>query len=698
MSESKADKNPGENNKIEAAPTHFIKEFIEADLAAGKNDGRIATRFPPEPNGCIHIGHAKSILLNIGLAKQYGGTFNLRFDDTNPTTEETEFVDAIIADIKWLGGDWEDRLYFASDYFEKLHEFAVKLIEEGNAYVDDLTEEEAREYRGNFYNAAKPSPYRDRSVEENLDLFARMRAGEFDDGTKTLRAKADLTSPNMNMRDPIMYRIRRAHHHRTGDKWVIYPMYDFAHGQSDAIEGITHSICTLEFEDHRPLYDWYCEKIGFEKPPQQIEFARLNLTYTVMSKRRLRELVEEGHVNGWDDPRMPTVSGLRRRGYTPEAIQDFCERIGVAKADSTVDVALLEFCLREDLNKRAPRMMAVLDPLKVVIENFPETEAMDLDCPYLPEDFSIGSRTVPFTREIYVEREDFREDAHKKWHRLAPGKEVRLRYACLITCNEVVKDENGKVVELRCTWDPESKGGVSPDGRKVRGTLHWVSATHAIDAEVRLFDRLFTAENPMDVPEGKTFKDLINPDSLTVIKGAKLEPRLAESKPGDRMQFERLGYFCADSEDSKLGAPVFNRTVTLRDTWAKIAKQQPKPKQKKQGKKDEGGKYIKIDDFAKVELLVGTVVEAGLVEGADSLIRVLVDLGEEKPRNIFSGIRDAYPEPEKLVGTQVIVVANLKPRKMKFGVSEGMILAAGNGDDWRVLTVSDKRNPGDKVS
>ena len=564
------------DEKTIAPPSNFIKEIIVRDLKANKHNGRVATRFPPEPNGCLHIGHAKSICLNFGIAAEYeGGTCNLRFDDTNPEAEEIEYVESIKADIRWLGFDWGDRLYFASDYFERLYEYAVQLTRAGKAYVCSLSEEEIREYRGNYYTKAKESPYRARPVEENLDMFKRMRTGEFEDGAHVLRAKIDMDSPNMNLRDPIIYRIKRATHHRTGDEWCIYPMYDFAHGLSDAVERITHSICTLEFLDHRPLYDWFLEALAIENPPQQIEFARLNLNYTVMSKRKLMELVRGGFVSGWDDPRMPTIAGLRRRGYTPESIRNFCDRIGVAKNDSIVDMALLEHCVREDLNQHAPRVMAVLRPLRVVIENFPEDKVEELDAPYLPEDFSIGSRKVPISRVLYIERDDFREDPPKKWFRLAPGREVRLRYACLITCTKVVKDEKtGEVLELRCAWDPESLGGRSPDGRKVKGTLHWVSAEHSIEAEVRLYDRLFNVPNPLGGKDGSDFISHINPDSLDTLTGCRVEPSLADAAPGTRYQFERLGYFCVDTVDSSAERLVFNRTVSLRDTWAKIEKAQ----------------------------------------------------------------------------------------------------------------------------
>ena len=552
----------------ETKTTNFIRKIIEDDLRTGKFGGRVHTRFPPEPNGYLHIGHAKSICLNFGLAEEYGGLCNLRFDDTNPTKEEVEYVESIKEDIHWLGFDWEDREFYASDYFEQLYEYAVQLIKAGKAYVCDLSADEVREYRGTLTEPGRESPYRNRSVEENLDLFERMRAGEFPDGSRTLRAKIDMASPNLNLRDPVMYRILHATHHRTGDKWCIYPTYDWAHGQSDSIEGITHSICTLEFEDHRPLYDWFLDALGIYHP-QQIEFARLNLTYTVMSKRKLLRLVEEGHVRGWDDPRMPTISGLRRRGYTPEAIRDFAERIGVAKRDSVVDIAFLEHCIRQDLDRRAPRAMAVLRPLKVVIDNYPDEQVEWFDADNHPKDPSMGTRKVPFSKVLYIEREDFREDPPRKYFRLAPGREVRLKHAYFITCDRVVKDEEtGEIIELHCTYDPATRGGAAPDGRKVKGTLHWVSAAHAVDAEVRLYDHLFTKENP---DEGGDFLANLNPNSLEVLSGCKLEPSLAEAAPGARYQFMRQGYFCVDP-DSTAGHLVFNRTVSLRDTWAKIEK------------------------------------------------------------------------------------------------------------------------------
>jgi glutaminyl-tRNA synthetase len=553
---------------------HFIRNIIDDDVRNGKNGGRVHTRFPPEPNGYLHIGHAKSICLNFGLAREYGGLCNLRFDDTNPTKEEVEYVESIQEDVRWLGFDWDERLFYASDYFESLHAYAVRLIQDGKAYVDSLSPAEIREHRGTLTEPGKESPFRGRSVEENLDLFERMRKGEFKEGEHVLRAKIDMASPNLNLRDPVVYRVMHASHHRTGDAWCIYPMYDFAHGLSDSLEGITHSICTLEFEDHRPLYDWFLEQLGVFHP-QQIEFARLNLSYTVMSKRKLLELVRGGCVSGWDDPRMPTISGLRRRGYTPASIRSFCERIGVAKKASTVDLSLLEYSVREDLNRTAPRVMAVLRPLKVVIENYPEDRVEELEAVNNPEDPSMGTRTVPFSRELYIERDDFREDPPRKFFRLAPGREVRLRYAYFITCREVVKDlETGEVTELRCTYDPETRGGNAPDGRKVKGTIHWVSARHAVECEVRLYDRLFNRPNPADVPEGEDFKSLLNPDSLEVLPVCPVEPGLADAPPGHRCQFERLGYFCVDTRDSKPGRPVFNRTVPLRDSWAKIEKAQ----------------------------------------------------------------------------------------------------------------------------
>ncbi len=550
---------------------NFIQAIIAEDIKTGKYDGRVHTRFPPEPNGYLHIGHAKSICLNFGLAAEHpGGLCNLRFDDTNPTKEEAEYVKAITEDVRWLGFDWEDRLFYASDYFDQLYRWAVQLIESGKAYVCDLSAEQIRQYRGTLTEPGRNSPYRDRPIEENLKLFEQMRDGKFSDGSKVLRAKIDMASPNLNMRDPVMYRILRATHHRTGDKWCIYPMYDFTHGQSDSIERITHSICTLEFENHRPLYDWCLDALDIYHP-QQIEFARLNLTYTVMSKRKLLELVEEGHVSGWDDPRMPTVCGLRRRGYTPESIRNFCARIGVAKFDGVIDIALLEHCVREDLNKRSPRVMAVLRPLKVVIDNYPEDLVEELDAINNPEDPSAGTRKAPFSRVLYIEREDFRENPPKKFFRLAPGREVRLRYGYYITCVDAVKDEHGELIELHCTYDPATRGGDSPDGRKVKGTIHWVSAAAAVEAEVRLYDHLFIKENPDEAEEGLDFKSNLNPNSLDTLTGCRVEPSLAGAEPGSRYQFERQGYFCVDP-DSSAEKLVFNRTVALRDSWAKIEK------------------------------------------------------------------------------------------------------------------------------
>jgi glutaminyl-tRNA synthetase len=571
--------NQEENSSSTAPGSTFARDFIRTivaeDLKASKNGGRVVTRFPPEPNGYLHIGHAKSICLNFGIASEVaGGKCNLRFDDTNPTKEDVEYVEAIQSDVRWVGFDWEDRMYYASDYFEQLYNYAVQLIQIGKAYVCSLSGDEIRAYRGTLTEPGKDSPYRNRSIEENLDLFERMRAGEFEDGAHVLRAKIDMASGNLNMRDPVLYRIRKVAHHRTGDRWCIYPMYDFAHALSDSIEGVTHSICTLEFEDHRPLYDWILDQLKVERHPQQIEFARLNLSYTLMSKRKLLQLVTEGYVSGWDDPRMPTLSGIRRRGYTPESIRNFCERIGVAKRDNVVDVALLEYSIREDLNLRAPRVMAVLNPLRVVLVNYPEDLVEELEAVNNPEDPSAGTRKVPFSRVLYIEREDFREDPPKKYFRLSPGREVRLRYAYIIKCVDVVKDERtGEVIEVHATYDPSTRGGSTPDGRTIKGTLHWVSAAHSLEAEVRLYDRLFVREDPSDEKDGKSFRDYLNPDSLKVITSSRVEPSLAGAAPESRYQFERLGYFCVDRDTSD-GRLVFNRTVSLRDTWAKIEKAQ----------------------------------------------------------------------------------------------------------------------------
>ena len=561
-----------EENAIEvAAPrTNFIREIVLDDLKTGKYRGCVHTRFPPEPNGYLHIGHAKSICLNFGLAGEFGGQTNLRFDDTNPEKEEQEYVDSIMENVRWLGFDWEDRMFYASDYFGQIYEWAQQLVRAGKAYVCDLSAEEMRQYRGTLTEPGTESPWRNRSVEENLDLLDRMRKGEFPDGSRTLRAKIDMASPNLNLRDPVMYRILRAEHHRTGNAWCIYPMYDFAHGQSDSIERVTHSICTLEFEDHRPLYDWFCDALGIYHP-QQIEFDRLNITYTLLSKRKLLALVQNKLVRGWDDPRMPTISGLRRRGYTPEAIRNFCKRVGVSKTNGTTELGLLEYFLREDLNKRAPRVMAVLRPLRVVIDNYPEGQVEHMEAVNNPEDAAMGSRTVPFSRVLYIEQEDFREDPPKQYFRLAPGREVRLRYGYFITCTGVVKDAAGQVTEIHCTYDPATRGGNAPDGRKVKSTIHWVSAEHAVDAEVRLYDTLFTREDPNQAEEGQDFTANLNPQSLEVLSGAKLEPSLLGAKPGAKYQFERLGYFSVDP-DTTPEKLVFNRTVALRDTWAKIEK------------------------------------------------------------------------------------------------------------------------------
>jgi glutaminyl-tRNA synthetase len=563
---------PDANTKAEAPPQDFIREIVSEDNAAGKNGGRVVTRFPPEPNGYLHIGHAKAICVDFGIAEDFGGHCNLRFDDTNPVKEDVEYVDSIKEDVHWLGFDWAGREYYASDYYEQLYHFAERLIEKGSAYVDSLSADEIREYRGTLTEPGKDSPYRTRSVEENMDLFRRMRAGEFPDGAHVLRARIDMASPNITMRDPVLYRIRHAHHHRTGDTWCIYPMYDYAHPLSDAIEGVTHSLCTLEYVDHRPLYDWCIEQVGTEHEPRQYEFARLNLNYTVMSKRKLLQLVAQKHVAGWDDPRMPTISGLRRRGYTPESIRDFCTRVGVAKKENVIDVGLLEHCIREDLNLRAPRAMAVLRPLKLVLTNYPEDQAEYMDVINNPEDPSAGTRKVAFSREIYIERDDFMEDPPKKFFRLAPGREVRLRNAYLVTCTEVIKDSAGAIVELRGTYDPATRGGDAPDGRKVKATLHWVSATHALTGTVRLYERLFTVEDPdgTAAKNGVDFTTLINPASLEALADCRMEPMLAHAVPGTRFQFERLGYFCVDL-DSAPGAPVFNRTVSLKDTWARVA-------------------------------------------------------------------------------------------------------------------------------
>jgi len=702
------------NSPESAESLDFIRSIIKEDVKSNKNGGRVHTRFPPEPNGYLHMGHAKSICLNFGVAKEFGGLCNLRFDDTNPTKEEEEYVASIKEDVRWLGFDWEDRLYYASDYFDQLYEYALQLIRNGKAYVCDLGPDEIRAYRGTLTEPGRDSPYRNRSVEENLELFDRMRRGEFEDGACVLRAKIDMASPNLNLRDPVLYRVLHAPHQRTGNKWCIYPMYDFTHGQSDSIEGITHSLCTLEFEDHRPLYDWFIKELKIFAP-RQIEFARLNLSYTIMSKRKLLELVRGGYVTGWNDPRMPTLSGMRRRGYTAEAIRDFCDRIGVAKKESMVDIGLLQHCLREDLNQRAQRVMVVLHPLRVVIDNYPEEQVEYLDAENNPEDPAMGSRQIPFSRVLYIEEEDFREDPPKKYFRLAPGREVRLKHGYYIRCDRVVKDEkSGKIIELHCTYDPETRGGWSQDGRLVKGTLHWVSAAHAIDTEVRLYDHLFVTPNPADAKEGADFTSFLNPTSIETISSCKIEPSLSAAAPGAHFQFLRLGYFCVDSVDPTPGRPVFNRTVTLRDTWAKIEKTQPErvipEKAPKAGGRKEGKpvapksddvspvvEEITIDDFSRIDLRVGLVREAALVEGAKKLIRLMVDLGEGRLRQVFSGIRSAYADPAVLVGKKVICVANLKPRQMKFGLSEGMVLAGVGEGRLGVATVEGDLLPGDQV-
>jgi len=703
-----------------AAPVpNFIRNIIAEDLIANKNEGRVHTRFPPEPNGYLHIGHAKSICLNFGLAQEFNGLCNLRFDDTDPIKEEVEYVESIKEDVRWLGFDWQDREFYASDYFEQLYEYAIRLIKKGKAYICDLTASEIRDHRGTLTEPGKDSPYRNRSVEENLDLFKRMRSGEFKDGSRVLRAKIDMASPNLNMRDPVIYRILHAEHHRTGDAWCIYPMYDFTHGQSDSIEGITHSICTLEFEDHRPLYNWFIEELNIFYP-QQIEFARLNLSYTVMSKRMLLQLIEEGSIPGWNDPRMPTISGLRRRGYTPESIRNFCERIGVAKRDSMVDIALLEHSVREDLNKRAPRVMGVLRPLRVVIDNYPENKIEELEAINNPEDASMGTRKIPFSRVLYIEQDDFREAPPKKFFRLAPGREVRLRYAYFITCVDVIKDkQTGEIVELHCTYDPKTRGGDSPDGRKVKATLHWVSAAHCLNAEVRLYDHLFLKPSPTDEKDGADFKSYLNPKSLETLTSCCVEPTLKGATTGSRYQFERLGYFCIDPVDSSDRTLVFNRTVTLRDTWAKIQKvekdttgvhkevrKNSRPSGQREispspNKRDDLApidQEISINDFSKIDLRVAIIREASLVEGSNKLIKLMVDLGEGRLRQTFAGIRSTYPNPEKLIGKKVIIVANLRPRQMKFGLSEGMILSGGDSKNPCLITFDGNPLPGDKVS
>ena len=688
----------------EKVSTDFIREIVNQDIASGKYKvGDIRTRFPPEPNGYLHIGHAKALWIDFGVARDYKGKTMLRMDDTNPVKEDVEYVDAIKEDIHWMGFDWEGDVRYASDYFEKMYEYAVLMIEKGLAYVDDQTADQIRETRGTLTEPGKESPWRNRSVEENLDLFKRMRAGEFADGEKVLRAKIDMASPNINFRDPVMYRILHATHHRTGDKWCIYPMYDWAHGLEDSIEGITHSLCTLEFEIHRPLYNWFLEQLPVHRP-QQIEFSRLNLTYTVMSKRKLLKLVQEKHVNGWDDPRMPTICGFRRRGYTPTAIMDFLGRGGITKFNGIIDIALLENSLREELNKTASRYMGVLNPLKVVLTNYPEGQIEWLEAVNNPEDPAAGTRKLPFGRELYIDRDDFREVPPPKYYRLAPGAEVRLRWGYFITCQEVVKDANGNIVELRCTYDPQTKGGNAPDGRKVKGTIQWVEATNAIDAEIRQYDRLFTKEDPDDLEEGQEdFLANLNPDSLHILHNCKLEPALGKLTPETRVQLERVGYFCADRYDYSPEHPVFNLTVSLKDSWAKIEKKEepakaaPKAEKKAEKKAAEqpvNVAVIDVEDFAKLQLKVAKVLEAERVENADKLLKLQVDCGEK--RQIVAGVA-AYYKPEEIVGKLIVMVVNLKPAVIRGIESNGMLLAAKKKNELRLLTVDGDIVPGASI-
>ena len=688
----------------EKVSTDFIREIVNQDIASGKYKvGDIRTRFPPEPNGYLHIGHAKALWIDFGVARDYKGKTMLRMDDTNPVKEDVEYVDAIKEDIHWMGFDWEGDVRYASDYFEKMYEYAVLMIEKGLAYVDDQTADQIRETRGTLTEPGKESPWRNRSVEENLDLFKRMRAGEFADGEKVLRAKIDMASPNINFRDPVMYRILHATHHRTGDKWCIYPMYDWAHGLEDSIEGITHSLCTLEFEIHRPLYNWFLEQLPVHRP-QQIEFSRLNLTYTVMSKRKLLKLVQEKHVNGWDDPRMPTICGFRRRGYTPTAIMDFLGRGGITKFNGIIDIALLENSLREELNKTASRYMGVLNPLKVVLTNYPEGQIEWLEAVNNPEDPAAGTRKLPFGRELYIDRDDFREVPPPKYYRLAPGAEVRLRWGYFITCQEVVKDANGNIVELRCTYDPQTKGGNAPDGRKVKGTIQWVEATNAIDAEIRQYDRLFTKEDPDDLEEGQEdFLANLNPDSLHILHNCKLEPALGKLTPETRVQLERVGYFCADRYDYSPEHPVFNLTVSLKDSWAKIEKKEepakaaPKAEKKTEKKTAEqpvNVAVIGVEDFAKLQLKVAKVLEAERVENADKLLKLQVDCGEK--RQIVAGVA-AYYKPEEIVGKLIVMVVNLKPAVIRGIESNGMLFAAKKKNELRLLTVDGDIVPGASI-
>ena len=688
----------------EKVSTDFIREIVNQDIASGKYKvGDIRTRFPPEPNGYLHIGHAKALWIDFGVARDYKGKTMLRMDDTNPVKEDVEYVDAIKEDIHWMGFDWEGDVRYASDYFEKMYEYAVLMIEKGLAYVDDQTADQIRETRGTLTEPGKESPWRNRSVEENLDLFKRMRAGEFADGEKVLRAKIDMASPNINFRDPVMYRILHATHHRTGDKWCIYPMYDWAHGLEDSIEGITHSLCTLEFEIHRPLYNWFLEQLPVHRP-QQIEFSRLNLTYTVMSKRKLLKLVQEKHVNGWDDPRMPTICGFRRRGYTPTAIMDFLGRGGITKFNGIIDIALLENSLREELNKTASRYMGVLNPLKVVLTNYPEGQIEWLEAVNNPEDPAAGTRKLPFGRELYIDRDDFREVPPPKYYRLAPGAEVRLRWGYFITCQEVVKDANGNIVELRCTYDPQTKGGNAPDGRKVKGTIQWVEATNAIDAEIRQYDRLFTKEDPDDLEEGQEdFLANLNPDSLHILHNCKLEPALGKLTPETRVQLERVGYFCADRYDYSPEHPVFNLTVSLKDSWAKIEKKEEPAKtaskaekkaEKKAAEQPVNVAVIGVEDFAKLQLKVAKVLEAERVENADKLLKLQVDCGEK--RQIVAGVA-AYYKPEEIVGKLIVMVVNLKPAVIRGIESNGMLLAAKKKNELRLLTVDGDIVPGASI-
>ncbi|NLG15015.1 MAG: glutamine--tRNA ligase/YqeY domain fusion protein [Lentisphaerae bacterium] len=678
----------------------FIRDIVNADIASGKYKiGEIRTRFPPEPNGYLHIGHAKALWIDFGVARDYQGKTLLRMDDTNPVKEDVEYVESIKEDIRWLGFEWDGEVRYASDYFEWMYELAELMIEKGLAYVDDQTAEEIRITRGTLTEPGTESPWRNRSVAENMDLFRRMRAGEFRDGEKVLRAKIDMTHPNMNFRDPVMYRILHAHHHRTGDKWCIYPMYDWAHGLEDSYEGITHSLCTLEFEIHRPLYEWFLEQLPVHRP-QQIEFSRLNLTYTVMSKRKLLRLVQEKHVNGWDDPRMPTICGLRRRGYTASSILNFLSGCGVTKFNGITDITLLENSLRDALNKTANRYMGVLDPLKVVLTNYPEGRIEMLEAVNNPEDDSAGTRQLPFGRELYIDRDDFREVPPPKYHRLAPGSEVRLRWGYFIKCEEVIKDASGEIVELRCTYDPATRGGMAPDGRKVKGTIQWVEASNAIDAEVRQYDRLFLKENPDDVEEGKDFLSNLNPSSLTILTGCKVEPALAGLEPEDRFQLERIGYFCADRYDYRSDKPVFNLTVNLKDTWSKIEKAHAPASAKKEPPKavaeakPEGVEFIGIEDFGKLQLKVAKVVSAERVEGADKLLKLQVDCGEI--RQIVAGVATVY-SPDDMVGKLIIMVTNLQPATIRGVESNGMLLAAKRKGELRLLTVDGEIAPGASV-